>query len=101
MPMPPLSKLNCSRGAPMGRRSYHEDLDPETFNGRVHLAYVPFVDGAYDRGGAYWGCPANLYRAYFYDRQNGGSIDWFCRASSREDAKRQFLEEFPCARFYR
>lgn len=62
MPMPELEQLNCSRGAPMGRRNRCEMLPDEV--GKVYLQQVPFVDGCYDRGGAYWGAPANLWRSY-------------------------------------
>ncbi len=66
-------------GAPMGRRS--DDI--ADFCGKVRLQVVPFVDGDYDRGGAYWG---------------GGGLPLFCawdddghvrylRARNRDEAK--------------
>lgn len=43
--------VSSKYGAPMGRRS-----DPiESLEGPVYLCRVPFVDGDYDKGGAYWG----------------------------------------------
>lgn len=42
--------VNSQYGAPMGRHS--DKL--EEFVGRAHLQRVPFVDGDYDPGGAYW-----------------------------------------------
>lgn len=43
--------VSSSRGAPMGRPSD----DAEDLTGHVYLERVPFVDGDYDEGGAYWG----------------------------------------------
>lgn len=115
MPMPPLDQLNCSRGAPMGRLN-RDELEDEV--GRVFLQRVPFVDGCYDRGGAYWGAPANLWRAYaekeatkdnplnahlIYPVRAGDILvfEQFIRANSREQAKALLLEDFPTISFYR
>ena len=76
-------------GAPMGRS--YDKLDD--FAGKAHLQRVPFVDGDYDQGGAYWG---------------GGGTPLFCawddeghshyvRAISRDVAK----SKLPGLRFYR
>ena len=103
MPMPPLEELNCSRGAPMGRGNRCEMLPEEV--GKVFLQRVPFVDGCYDRGGAYWGAPANLWRAYAELEWMGGAdidvFEQFIRADSREQAKKLLAEDFPNIRFYR
>lgn len=101
MPMPELPQLNCTYGAPMGRREYREI--PADMQVKFYLQYVPFVDGAYDRGGAYWGCPANLYTAYACIEMEGEQLETrlFIRANSRDDAKRQVLEEYELAQFYR
>jgi hypothetical protein len=70
-------KLDMSRGAPMGRRSWYEafmncthhfvDSCTETCFNHVtinaRLYKVPLDSGGYDRGGAYWG--------------SGGSGLWF------------------------
>jgi hypothetical protein len=65
-------------GAPMGRAS-----SPVT--GKVHLMRVPFVDGDYDEGGAYWGCAASggsdLWCAF-----NDDSGPHYFRAASRKQA---------------
>lgn len=102
MPMPPLTHVNSQYGAPMGRRDTHDDRE---FAGKVMLQRVPFVDGAYDRGGAYWGSPANLWRCYALiwmdDIKTDWHVDFFLRANSREEAKRKVREEYPNARFYR
>lgn len=107
----------------MGRRDRCEMLPDEV--GKVFLQRVPFVDGCYDRGGAYWGAPANLWRAYaeqevpvdeeeaddgigpincFDQPKRAGDIDVFdvfVRAPSREQAKALLREDYPNIRFYR
>lgn len=77
-------------GAPMGRRSTPLE---ELAGQKVHLERVPFVDGDYDQGGAYWGGPPSepLYCAW---NEHGAA---YCRARSRDEAKQQF----PGVRFYR
>ena len=103
MPMPPLESLNCSRGAPMGRSNRCE-MGADAV-GLVYLQQVPFIDGCYDRGGAYWGAPANLWRAYAeLEWMDGADIDvfeQFIRADSRKQAKKLLAEDFPNIRFYR
>ncbi len=42
------SNVSSAYGAPMGRRS-------DKMSGECYLQKVPFVDGDYDPGGAYWG----------------------------------------------
>lgn len=79
---------------------------------RMHLVRLPFVDGCYDQGGAYWGAPANLWRAVSPDvhpwrsnwdgsAQEDAHIELFVRARSRQDAKRAILAKLPQAKFYR
>ncbi len=41
----------CTYGAPMGRNDTTEEENPK----QLTLRRVPFVDGDYDAGGAYWG----------------------------------------------
>jgi len=53
--------VNCTYGAPMGRMSTIPDKKPAE---RIFDRYVPFIDGAYDQGGAYWGIPATLRVRY-------------------------------------
>lgn len=103
----PLSQMNCSRGAPMGRRNIM-DADREHFHGTVHLNLMPMVDYAYDKGGAYWGGPTAqtgwMYRAWYYGEDEDGDlvhIEMFIRALNRRAAKLAVLEEFPKARFYK
>lgn len=101
MPMPKLSEVSSRYGAPMGRRNIYE-LDQSTEH-KFYLQYVPFVDACYDRGGAYWGSPANLWRAYCEEEDEHGVLvaELFIRASSREQAKAAIREEYPYATFYR
>ena len=69
-------------GSMMGRRT----IIPDAYNGeRLHLRRVPFVDGAYDPGGAYWGAPSNLWCAW--GETSTGQIQVFVRASDRQEAK--------------
>jgi hypothetical protein len=53
-----VAPVSCKYGAPMGRRDQLPD-DGE----RLWVTRLPFIDGDYDRGGAYWGAPDNLYVA--------------------------------------
>lgn len=94
MAYPALTKLSCKFGAPMGRRDY---IHPTTESGPLYLRHLPFEDDCYDKGGAYWGSPANLYRAVTSDRE----VEIFVRANSREDAKNQVLKVYPSAEFFK
>jgi hypothetical protein len=97
-----LSEMNCSRGAPMGRQSFH---DYTIENPEFELEHVPFVDGAYDAGGAYWGSPEDLYCAehlvFNESTETDGHIRFFIRAASREKAMEQIRveSEYPNAKF--
>lgn len=85
-------KVSGKYGAPMGRRS---DINNLAQTGKpVHLQRVPFVDGDYDPGGAYWGGGTPLYCAW--DDEGVAYI----RAKDREDAKRQLREYHENIRFY-
>lgn len=72
-------RVNCSYGAPMGRRSdgYLETGVPRS----VRLFRVALDSGGYDNGGAYWGIGAPLWCAI----DDGGSRQ-FLRASTRARA---------------
>jgi hypothetical protein len=92
--MKTLTNVSSKYGAPMGRYSTHGDKDAPV---KFHLCYVPFVDGCYDRGGAYWGGPADLWHVYCTE----GNVEFFLRARNRTDAKGQVREDYPNARFFR
>jgi hypothetical protein len=70
-----LPEVSCTRGAPMGRHS-------DRLEGKVRLQAMRMVDGAYDQGGAYWGCGDTMYVA-----QDGEGNLAFYRAKNRADAK--------------
>ena len=84
----------CSKyGADMGRRNLKEGK-PE----KLHLQYVTFIDGCYDRGGAYWGGPADLWCAFSPDdTENDPGVRVFVRAPDRETAKMEVLKQLPGA----
>lgn len=72
-------KVNCSRGAPMGR-GHVGNLGC----GRrtVRLFRVRLDSGGYDDGGAYWGIgPPSVYCA-----RNPDGEEMFTRARSRDEA---------------
>lgn len=58
-----ITPVNCTYGAPMGRRNIGEKPDDK----KIYDCKVPLNYGAYDRGGAYWGFPDNLRVAYTKD----------------------------------
>ncbi len=61
-----IGKVDCRRGAPMGRSNVGTKEDA---NGkRIYHRHIPLVcDGAYDSGGAYWGCGTPLYVEFTLD----------------------------------
>jgi len=91
-----LPEVNCSRGAPIGRNCHWPDKVTET----VHLVQVRMSsDGAYDSGGAYWGCGDTLYCAYTTDDPENELYAFF-RAKNRSDAKRQVIAKYSNAKFF-
>lgn len=74
-----LHKVDTRRGAPMGRPNVGtEPVIVTRFNGRnvrtckcdqvkVYQRRVALYDGAYDRGGAYWGIGRPLYVRFTKD----------------------------------
>lgn len=58
-----LHPVNCKYGAPMGR----PNVGVKPTNRKVITRWVALYDGAYDKGGAYWGSPANLYVSFTKD----------------------------------
>lgn len=82
-------------GAPMGRAA---DSITDLI-GRVHLRYVPFVDGDYDQGGAYWGGGRDT-QPLFCAWDDESHVVYF-RAASREGAKAKLSSKNPAITFYR
>ncbi len=90
-------------GSQMGRRNTLPNDLPDSDRQdtyKLHLVRVPFVDGDYDQGGAYWGSPANLYLAS-ESLPSPSGITVYVRASSRHEAKQKVLSLVPTAKFYR
>jgi hypothetical protein len=85
--------VSSPRGAPMGRRSEQ----PADMVGKVSLRLVPFVDGDYDQGGAYWGGGTPLFCAWNFRAVDGEMRVCYFRAASRADAK----AKLPGCTFYR
>jgi hypothetical protein len=92
-----LFKLDCSRGAPMGRPYFHRTgLTLPQFQ----LERVPLMDGAYDCGGAYWGAPDDLWCADFTTPLTGTQIvHYYVRAKDREAAMAEVRKTYPDAEF--
>ncbi len=60
-----ITRVNCERGAPMGRSSFGVKPDNGT---KVYDCAVPMSsDSAYDKGGAYWGLGQQLRVQYTKD----------------------------------
>lgn len=92
----PITDCSCKYGAPMGRRS---DLATDGDPIKLCLRHVPFIDGCYDQGGAYWGSPENLWVAWGDDGDEVCVL--YVRARDRQDAKAQVIAHRHNARFYR
>jgi hypothetical protein len=60
-----ITKVNCSRGAPMGRMNIGSAPTAQ----RIYDCFVPMCSccGAYDKGGAYWGIGKALRVSYTRD----------------------------------
>lgn len=89
--------VSSKYGAPMGRRS----CKPSELAGKVHLARVPMVDGAYDPGGAYWGGPETSQglRHLFCLWDDDGNV-LYTRGVSREAVRQEYQGQIS-GRFYR
>ncbi len=59
-----ITKVDCTRGAPMGR--YNKGERP--IDKKIYDCKVPMISGgAYDKGGAYWGIGGELRVSYTKD----------------------------------
>lgn len=99
-------------GSQMGRRNVLPDDRKASV--KLRLVRLPFVDGCYDKWGAYWGSPANVYCAFAGDatetelqgfarvpvRVMRPDVAIFTRANSHAEAKQKVRELLPNARFY-
>lgn len=84
-------------GTQMGRRNILP-ADPKAPI-KLRLQRLPFVDQCYDRWGAYWGSPANVWCAWGEDSEI--QVFVFVRADSRTLAKQGVVSHIPGATFYR
>lgn len=82
-------------GSMMGRRSQLPD-DTEA-PVKLRMEKMRWYDGAYDKGGAYWGAGTPVYCAY--------TDDWsavvFVRGKDRDQAKQRVRDQLSHASFYR
>ena len=78
--MTQFNKVDVSRGAPMGRKSF--GAIPEESKS-VNLFKVELDSGGYDDGGAYWGVSGE---ALYCARSEDGEYQGFTRANSRLEA---------------
>ena len=77
-PFPP---INCTYGAPMGRRS--QNAEALKHAKRLHARPQGGSDG-YDKGGAYWGTPSNIWGVWAW--VEGEVAYTYVRAASRAQA---------------
>jgi len=70
---------------------------------KLRMERLKWVDGDYDQGGAYWGCPGRgmyMYCAWGKDAQDN-LIQIFVCSINRADAKQAVKEKLANATFYR
>jgi hypothetical protein len=65
----------------------------------IEVEKVPFTDGCYDMGGAYWGGPDDLYCARGSNEEDGEVLDTYIRAKSRDEVIAQLKNDFEKATF--
>jgi len=99
-----LPKACDKYGASMGRSSI---LPVDTnVSVQLRLIHLDLDSGGYDKGGAYWGFPNNLYWAESIDEfpvsySLNSKLQLSVRASSREEAKSKIKDILPNATFFR
>jgi hypothetical protein len=91
----PIKPVSAKYGAPMGRYTGPEYLDPGA--GPIYLRRIPLNAGGSDAGGAYWGLGKPLFCA---QDQDGNTITM--RAKDRQEAKTLLRADYGAElRFYR
>jgi hypothetical protein len=83
----------CEYGAPMGRRDITDDKEPR----RLTIRLVPFVDGDYDRGGAYWGGGRDVPRLWCA-WSPAREVVRYIRAKSLAAALLVLFEDYPATK---
>lgn len=85
------TEIACdARGSNMGRRTVCENTELPLLLQKVRL-----YDGCYDKGGAYWGGPNNLYCAF----NTEGTFRMFTRAENRHKAKAAIVAAVKSVKF--
>ena len=93
MSRPPLPNVSSKYGAPMGRCDHAHPGNEY----KVYVHQIPVNAGGNDKGGAYWGLGAPLFRAISAD----GEFACYRRARNRRQAVAALRIEFPSITFYR
>ena len=78
----PFEKVDCTYGSPMGRADACGHLN--VFDTKKLSAQHQGGGECYDRGGAYWGLPSDVWAVWVTG--DGPSTVKYVRAKSREDA---------------
>ena len=81
-PFDPFRSVDCKYGAPMGRRDAKHTLD--VLDGSLIARHCGGTD-CYDKGGAYWGAPLNIWAVW--NRGKGPETVTYVRADSADQAK--------------
>ena len=90
--------VGCKYGAPLGRLyRLPADTDEPVKLKLVKLKMVG--DGAYDQGGAYWGCGDPIYMAK--GEASDVVVELYVRVKDREEAKLKIRDRLSNATFYR
>jgi hypothetical protein len=77
----PFKHVNTQYGAPMGRRDASTVVSPE--NGKLCARHCGGYD-CYDKGGAYWGAPLNIWAVWNHGK--GEETVTYVRAANRATA---------------
>jgi len=94
-----LSKSYSKYGAEIGRYKYIKEPNVSV---KMHLIKMKMSScGAYDQGGAYWGCGDSQIGYMYHAWSNGEELETFVRATNRNNARIKVIEKFPNAKFYR
>lgn len=84
----PFPKVSCRYGAPMGRYSQPGWQWPKDRR-KIAANKSAWVDGDYDRGGAYWGCGTPIWAVW--ERGHAAESVVYVRAWSRDSAIEQAI----------
>ena len=75
----PFENVSCRYGAPMGRKNFNEFTE----QGKLCARHQGGGDG-YDKGGAYWGTPSNVWAVWVHGK--GPDTVKYFRADCRSHA---------------